>query len=319
MEKESFFRSNRGCILTSLICTVLWGSAFPVLKITYSELNMISTDYNGKIFLAGIRFLLAAIMIFAYVKFFQKEYLRIKRKDFGWILILGLLQTTFGYFFFYNGLANTSAMKGAILGTLENFLVVIIAHFIYKDDKINHRKVIGLTTGLLGVIIVNWGGKFSLDFKFNGEGFMILSAICSAAATFLAKEKGKNINIFLMSAWQMLLGSILMVLWGIPVINNGGLNFTPLAFSLLIYSALLSAVAFSLWYVLLKYHKAGDISLYKFMIPVSGAILSVMFIPEESLTWNVILSLILVSLGIILINKKNTDKSKRNALSSKVS
>lgn len=304
MTEDSFFKDKKGCIIIALICTILWGSAFPVLKITYTQLNMLSNDYNGKVFLAGLRFFLAAIMLFIYVKFFQKKSIKPRKRDFSWILILGLLQTTLCYFFFYNGLANVSAMKGAILGTLENFLVVIGAHFIYKDDRINNKKIIGLTTGLLGVIVVNWGASFSLDFKLNGEGFMILSAICSAAATFLAKEKGKNINIYLMTAWQMFLGSSIMLLWGIPVFKQGGLHFTYLAFILLIYSAVLSAVAFSLWYVLLQYHKAGDISLYKFMIPVSGAILSVIFIPDEKLTWNIALSLILVSLGIILINKK---------------
>jgi drug/metabolite transporter (DMT)-like permease len=304
LNTEEFFKNNKGSIIISLICTILWGSAFPVLKITYSELNLLSNDYNSKVFLAALRFFLAGAMLFIFVKFFQKESLKIKSKDIYWILILGLLQTTFGYFFFYNGLANTTAMKGAILGTLENFLVVIFAHYIYKDDRINKNKIIGLLTGLIGVVVVNWGASFSLEFKFNGEGFMIISAICSAIATFLAKAKGKNINIFLMTAWQMCIGSLMMMVWGIPVINNGGLKFTTLSFVLLIYSSILSAIAFSLWYVLLKHHKVGDISLYKFMIPVSGAILSIIFIPGESLTFNIVIALVLVSLGIILINRR---------------
>ena len=304
MENKSFFKDKKNSILIAMLCAILWGSAFPVLKITYSEMNMLPSDYNAKVFLAGLRFFIASLMLFAFVKFIQRESIRIEKKNVSWIIVLGLLQTTFGYFFFYNGLANTTAMKGAVLGTLENFLVVIGAHFIYKNDKMNLQKIVGLFTGLLGVIIVNWGSGFSMEFKFVGEGFMIISAICSAVATFLAKNKGKTMNVFLMTAWQMFLGSIIMLFFGIPVIKAGTFHFNEIAFILLIYSAILSAVAFSLWYVLLTYHKAGDISLYKFMIPVSGAILSVIFIPGEIITINLIIALMLVSLGIVFINLK---------------
>ena len=304
MKDGRFFENNKNSVLIAILCAILWGSAFPVLKITYLEMNMLPSDYDAKVFLAGLRFFIASLMLFAFVKFGQRESIRIEKKNIGWIIILGLLQTTLGYFFFYNGLANTTAMKGAILGTLENFLVVIGAHFIYKNDRINLQKVVGLITGLLGVIIVNMGNSFSMGFRFTGEGFMIISAICSALATFLAKNKGKTMNVFLMTAWQMFLGSIIMLFFGIPVIKADKFHLNEISFILLIYSAILSAVAFSLWYVLLTYHKAGSISLYKFVIPISGAIFSVMFIPGEIVTSNLIISLILVSLGIVFINLK---------------
>ena len=82
------------------------------------------------------------------------------------------------------------------------------------------------------------------------------------------------------------------------------MTFTPLGWGLFIYSALLSAVAFALWYSILKYNKAGEISIYKFATPVSGAILSAMFIPGEKLTLLVLAALVLVAVGFIAINYK---------------
>ena len=79
-------------------------------------------------------------------------------------------------------------------------------------------------------------------------------------------------------------------------------NFTPLATGLLVYSALLSSVAFALWFTLLKYNKAGEISVYRFIIPVSGALLSAIFIPSETFTLNIAISVILVALGIGIVN-----------------
>ena len=56
-----------------------------------------------------------------------------------------------------------------------------------------------------------------------------------------------------------------------------------------------------------KYNKAGEITLYKFLIPVSGSIMSIIFLEEEHYSNNILFALILVSVGIILINKNNND------------
>src|SRR5690625_7558919 len=81
--------------------------------------------------------------------------------------------------------------------------------------------------------------------------------------------------------------------------------FTPLGWLLFIYSAFLSAIAFALWYSILKYNKAGEISIYKFATPVSGAILSALFIPGEKLTVFIVGALLLVAIGFVAVIYKS--------------
>ncbi|SHI35382.1 Permease of the drug/metabolite transporter (DMT) superfamily [Clostridium cavendishii DSM 21758] len=301
---SQFYKNKRNAILIAILCSILWGSAFPVLKVSYEELNLKSYDLAGKISLAGYRFFIASIIILVFARYILKISFKISKKAWFLIFILGLVQTALSYFFFYNGLGNVSAMQGAILGSLENFLVVIIAHFLYKDEKLNYRKIIGLLTGILGVIIVNWGGEISTSFRFQGEGFMILSAIMSTVATFMVKKLGKSVNPVLMSGLQMLIGSIIMIILG-KSMERQSLIFTGYAYGLLIYSALLSSIAFTLWYMLLKYNKASEITLFRFIIPVSGALLSAIMVKGENLNLNIIIALLLVSSGIIFINYNN--------------
>ena len=52
----------------------------------------------------------------------------------------------------------------------------------------------------------------------------------------------------------------------------------------------------------MKYNKAGEISVYRFIIPVSGAVLSAIFIPSETFTLNIVISVVLVALGIRIVN-----------------
>ena len=289
-------------IVIALFCAVLWGSAFPVLKVSYVELGIALDDRSAIIVLAGIRFFLASLLIFILIVVGIRQSPKVSGKVLPQLFLLGLLQISLQYFFFYNGLAHTSGMKGAILSSVGIFFVVIIAHFVYTDDRLDWRKIIGLITGFTGIVLINSGQHFTFTFTWQGEGFMILSGLVSAIGTILAKRISKEVHPFVLTAWQMLLGSLLLIAVGLPGLKPHAMVFTNKALILLLYSAFLSATAFSLWYAILKYNKAGEISVYKFMTPVSGAMLSALFIPGEHLTLNMFMALALVALGVIVVN-----------------
>lgn len=289
-------------IVIALFCAVLWGSAFPVLKVSYAELGLAPDDRYAIIVLAGIRFFLASLLIFILIIVGIRQSPKVKRKMLPQVFLLGLLQISLQYFFFYNGIAHTTGMKGAILSSAGIFFVVVFAHFIYADDRLDWRKVIGLIAGFAGIILINSGKNFTFDFSLQGEGFMMLSGLVSALGTILAKRISKEVHPFVLTAWQMLLGSVLLIAVGLPGLKPHAMVFTNKALLLLFYSAFLSATAFSLWYAILKYNKAGEISVYKFMTPVSGTMLSALFIPGERFTLNMFMALALVALGVIIVN-----------------
>jgi drug/metabolite transporter (DMT)-like permease len=307
MDNKKFFTKRCYVLAIALICSVLWGSAFPVLKVSYAEIGLQADDLYGKIVFAGMRFFFASILLFILIRWVIKIPLRVNKKILLELFALGMLQTALQYFFFYNGLAHTSGMKGAVLASIGTFFVVLFAHFIYHDDKMNRGKIVGLITGFTGIFIANLGKggqeAFSLSFSFMGEGFLILSGIVSAWGTILAKRLSKDIHPFLVTAWQMFLGSSVMLALGMTGVSAQTFTFTPKVWILFIYSAFLSAAAFALWYALLKYNKAGEVTLYRFMIPVSGSLLSAIFIPGETFTIHLLFGLLLVAIGIIAVNR----------------
>ena len=131
---------------------------------------------------------------------------------------------------------------------------------------------------------------------------MICSGLTSAFGTFWAKRLGRSLNPVTVNGYQLTLGSLVLLLLGLPVLFEGGIRPTPLFWGLFIYSAFLSAAAFSIWYTLLKYHKAGEITIYRFAIPISGSLLSALLLPGEQLTLSIWAALALVSVGIFAVN-----------------
>lgn len=306
---KSIFQNKWAVIGIAIFCSVLWGSAFPVLKISYEELQMATGNPIAQTVFAGIRFLLAGLIILVFLLFTNRKHVFVKRSQIPVLILLGLIQTAVQYYFFYIGLGKVSGMQGAILSSSGTFLTVIFAHFFYKNDKINSKKAIGILAGLAGLIVVNWGQAFHFNFQWTGEGFMILSGLASAIATIMAKELAEDIHPFTLTGWQLTIGSLLLLFIGLPKYSDNMMTFTPIGLGLLIYAALLSSVAFGLWYSILKYNKAGEISIYSFLTPVSGAILSAMFVPGERLNMYIYAALVMVAVGIVSINYKGRERN----------
>ena len=79
---------------------------------------------------------------------------------------------------------------------------------------------------------------------------------------------------------------------------------TPSGIGLLVYLALVSAVAYSLWGILLKYNPVSRVTVFGFMNPVFGVLLSALLLGETDQASGILglLSLLLVSVGIYVVN-----------------
>ena len=89
--------------LCALICALLWGSAFPLVKTGITMLD-IQNSTGGKLYFAAYRFLLAGLMIFGGVIASGKSVVLSHHRDYWAMVLTGLLQTTLQYTFFYIGL-----------------------------------------------------------------------------------------------------------------------------------------------------------------------------------------------------------------------
>ncbi|WP_338453251.1 DMT family transporter [Niallia oryzisoli] len=306
------FQNKWAVIGIAIFCSILWGSAFPVLKISYVELQIAANDTMAQIVFAGLRFLLAGLILLLFLFFTNRSQLPVKSSHLFILILFGIIQTAVQYFFFYNGLSKVSGMQGAILSSSGTFLAVILAHFYYQDDHMNWKKAIGMIAGFAGIIAANWGQEFQFQFQWSGEGFMIMSGLTSAITTIMTKELASDIPPVTLTGWQLTIGSFALLLVGFPQLSESSITFTPFGWGLLIYAALISSVAFALWTTVLKFNKAGEMSIYSFLTPVFGAILSAMFIPGESFNLFILAALSLVAVGIIAINYRGKPQLGRS-------
>lgn len=287
-----------------ILCCLLWGSAFPFVKIGYRLLEVADGNVASMILFAGFRFFIAGILAIIIGSFLQKKLLFPQKSNLFRVFKLSLTQTVAQYFFFYVGLANTTGVKSSIINGASSFFSILIACFIFRQEKFTKFKLFGCVLGLFGIVLVNLDSsllKFSLSFM--GEGFMLLATLTSALSAVMIKEYSKFENPVTLSGYQFALGGIIMCAAGL--IFGGRLNFSSIAsVVLIVYLGLVSAVAYSLWGIMLKYNSVSKITVFGFMIPVFGFFLSAIILKEGySINLFSLLSLILVSAGIYVVNK----------------
>lgn len=301
---EKFFSKKINIALTAMLCCALWGSAFPIIKIGYKLLGIASTDYASQILFAGVRFTLAGILTLVLGSIFAEKILIVKKKNLPYAAILALFQTILQYLFFYLGLAHTTGTKSSVLDSLSVFFAVLISSLVLKQEKLTINKIIGCFLGFGGVVAINFtGGEMHSGFSFKGEGFIILSALSYAVSSVLIKRFSQKENPVALSGLQFALGGLVMILFGLVTGGRIALNSLKVL-ACVLYLALLSACAYTLWGFLLKYNEVSRVTVFGFMTPVFGCVLSALLL-KESLSGSIfmtVLSLVLVCVGIFAVN-----------------
>lgn len=301
--------------ICALVCTALWGSAFPCIKTGYTLFQIQPADTSSQILFAGLRFFLAGLLTILIGSIGQRRFLIPKRCSFHKVFILSMFQTVIQYLLFYIGLAHTTGVKGSILGGTSVLFSILIASLIFRQEKFSGNKLAGCLVGFSGIIIVNLSGVgIDMGFTFIGEGFMILSALSYALSSVFFKRFSSDDDPVALSGYQFLLGGLIMIIAGQSL--GGSIVFSGAAsVLLLIYMALISAVAYSLWGLLLKYNPVSRITVFGFMTQVFGVLLSAVILREQNVLGpKTLLALILVCIGIYLVNKRKKIPSRESFL-----
>ncbi len=262
----------------AIIACLLWSTAFAGVKIGF--------EYMPKPFtFAGLRFTLAGLFLIPFSwKRNSFSQLVLHRKVITYVVFLN---TAVGYALYYIAMSYVGGATAAIVIGSGPLITAIMTHFTMDNDKMNKYKALSIFFGLLGIVIIMVNSK-PLTPVGQREIFGIILLLINSTLTSFANIKVAQIKngisgVFLTTN-QMLWGGLILL--GMGRIFEGKIDFVqPINFYIvLIWLALVSAVAFSIWFFLIQVDnvKVSELNMFKFFIPVSGAIISWIILPNES-------------------------------------
>lgn len=299
-----FLKKQTKYLLLIFCSTFLQGSSFVSTKIVLTEVS--------PLWLASLRFFIAALTILPWLWFMKSKAttqdIRITIKTMPWlmIMIIGLLQTTGVMAFLNIGLEHTTTSRAAIL-MASNPLIVGSLSSIFLKIRVNTLSWLGLTISFFGVTVCIGlhsviAGKIS-----HGDILVIMGSSCWALSTLISKRKKINVDVWTISFWQMMIGSV--VLAGLSFYFNEPVSFpdkTIFAFLWLAIPA--STVAMCLWFTALNMGDAVRTSGYLFLCPFFAAVIS-FIVRGELISGNELFGGALIFIGILLMSH-SSEKEK---------
>ena len=299
---DAFFSIPAAAVLMAVVCNVLWGSAFPFIKMGYRLFAIDSNDTASILCFAGVRFMLSAALVWLAGLALNRRPVPMPRgKTLASACGLGLWQTAAQYFFYYSAVALLTGAMGSILNCTHSFMGVILAHFLYGDkDRMTPRKALGCALGFGGVLVATLGNHGGGSVR--GMVYMLLATAIFALAGPWNKAVTQHADSFAVSVLNLGVGGLTLAILGFTM---GGSLYPQSAAGIpvLLFLAFISGAGYVIWAILMKNNPVSRIAVFGLIIPVMTVLLSAVLNGEPLFEWNYLAALALVCVGIYLVNR----------------
>jgi drug/metabolite transporter (DMT)-like permease len=250
-------RSYRLPIAALLLLALIWGYSWVVMKI--------ALDYVQPFTFAALRTFFGAVALFIALPLLRRP---LRPKALGPTALLGVLQTTGFVGLLTWALEDGGAGKTSILTYTMPFWLLLMA-WVVLGEKLKGFQWAAVGLALCGLILIL--SPWRLEGK-TSDYLAVGGALFWAASAVYAKilRKRHEVDLLSLTAWQMLLGSIPLIVIAITT-WTGPPEWTGTFIAALIYVAILgNALAWILWLYILNAFRAGTAGLATLLTPVIG-------------------------------------------------
>ena len=307
---DKIFGTPVFAVLLAIFCNVLWGSAFPFIKLGYRLFAIETGDTASILCFAGVRFMLGSLLVLLGSFLLQDRLPPLPRgRVAAECCALGLWQTTAQYAFYYSAVALLTGAFGGILNSTQSFLGVLLAHFLYGDaDRLTPAKALGCVLGFAGVLIGTLGNHG------GGSGWGIFCMLAATVIFTLAgpwnKSVTKKADSFAVCFLNLFVGGLALLVLGL--LTGGHLNWggSVLSVAVLLYLAFICGAGYVIWALLMKNNPVSRIAIFGFVNLVVNVLLSAVLNGEPLFRWQYLAALVFVCVGIWLVNKAPARKEE---------
>lgn len=281
-----------GPAIFTIFLNILFGANAVAVKISLHGLGVFTT--------AGLRFGLAAVAITLWAVATGRS-LRINRTQAGQLAILSI-------FFigqialFYLGLNLTTASHGTLIGNLQPFVVLVLAHYFIAGERITRRKILGITLGFCGVLAVALDrADVAADVRL-GDVFTFFGVLIWGTSAVYVKKLSRTIQPVVISLYPMFPAVLCFFVAGYLFDEQMIRYLDSSVLVALLYQAFVTAsFGFIAWNTLIKRYGATALHSFVFVMPVAGVFFGVVLLGEP-VTSHLLVAISLIAAGIVVIN-----------------
>jgi drug/metabolite transporter (DMT)-like permease len=300
---QKHLRHKSDGYLAALAC-LLWSTAFVGIKVGYAA-------GANPLFFAGVRFFASGLVLIPIVLINEgaESFVSAFRNHAGFIVVIGLLQTSILYGAFYTGVGLIPASVAAIIVGAQPLLTSAAAHAFPPRERMNRRQWASLFLGLLGIVILSFsrnssqgGNTLQQANEITGILFMLLALVSGTASSIWVSRTKREIQPLALSSGQFLAGGAVLLIVSLPLEGLPDITLDIKFWAALCWLIMVSSTGISLWFHLLRKpgSKAGSLSVWKFIIPVAGAAFGWLLISGDTPDPGSIAGMLLIGVSVLL-------------------
>ena len=279
-----------------ILLSAVWGGAFTLNKLALDS-------YTPEVIVAG-RLIVGSVFLIVLVYFMYKRF-TINFSQLNYYLFMSLVGIVIPFIAIINGQKHIdSAMAGILMATMP-ITTIMLSHFFLVDEKMNKQKFIGFIISFFGVFILIYRDNLFINNSFSSTLesqllVMLGSTLYSVAAIY--GKKYKMTDPVSASTGTILFATFFMIIYLLFLdASNPNLSELMLNTNILLLGILCTAIATIIYFQILQTSGASFLSIMNFLIPL-WAILFGILILDDAFSWNYILGLVVILLGIKLAN-----------------
>ncbi len=277
-----------------LLLSAIWGGSFYFFAILIKEIPVFTIVFF-RVFLATV-----ALWLVVLAKKLKPPVGWAQWKNY---FVMGLINNVIPFSLIVWGESKVAPGLAAVLNATTPFFTVLIAHAFTANERLSWNRLTGALIGLLGVAaLVGIDSIKSLGGDLIMQLAIVLAAVFYGFSAVWAR-RFSNMPPIVNAASQTAASSLMLLPlmlvfdhpWALPIPSNLAL-FSQLALALLC-----TAIAYILFFTILKRAGSTNISLVTFLVPISAIILGAALLNEQ-ITLNHILGMAVIGIGLALID-----------------
>jgi drug/metabolite transporter (DMT)-like permease len=291
---------NKDWILVILL-GLCWGSSFFFVEMLLKHLSPFMIVY--------LRVSIASVFLIVFIIIRGTKF-KLSLKNLFNLFIMSLLNNVFPFLLITFGQQTTTGGLASILNANTSFIGILLASLFLPLERLNFYRLIGVSIGVLGVIIaIGYQNIIQLNHDDLGKYLILIATISYGFAGVWGKLKLQNFTPIIAATGMLTMSTIILTPYAFTMHLEEiySLNFFILKYAF-VFAIICSVFAYFLYFKILESAGAGNLLICTIIIPPSSIFLNA-FILNQMITFNECVGLIIIILGLImldgrLINKK---------------
>lgn len=255
------------------------------------------------VFQAGLRSALAFLIILPFALLTRKK-LSISDGSLVPGILCGILFAG-EFLILFQALEYTSVARASVFFYTMPFWVALAAHFIIPGERLTPVRITGLGLAFIGIAWALLENDEPVsEYALIGDVACLVGAIFWAGIAMLARTTKLSKSVPVMQLLYQVSVSSIILLAIAPFLGDLIRQPTPEILAIFAFQVVvIVCIGFMTWFWILSVYPASDMASFGFLSPVFGVFFGWLIL-DEPITLSVIGGLVLVSLGIVLINRK---------------